>query len=185
MKRKKIMIVSIACIMTVAIFLFCYMNENTISVYKEWTLSSEEISKIEIIGLSQDLNIVIKEADGQGNRVIVAGNIPESFAKKIEDIEAKKNSLSINFVNLSGLSIAKNVKDSLDITICLEDNEFLKKLAIKSNKGDVNLTVPKEFRSNYELSTNYGEIKAPEERIDTDKEVAIEIGAGNITILDK
>lgn len=185
MKRKKIIIVSIGCILAVALYLVCYMNENTIKVRKEWKLSNKEISKLEIKGLSQNLNVVIKESDGQENCVIMEGNIPESFAKKIEGLKPQEDSLSINFATSSGVSIAKNVKDSLEVTICVEDIELFNNLTVKANKGNVNVTVPKGFQSKYQLSTNYGEIKAPEESMDTDNEVEIELGSGNITIADK
>lgn len=185
MKRKKIIIILIGCILTVAIFLFCYINENTVKVHKEWLLSNEEISKVEIRGLSQDLSIAIKKSDGLGNRVIIEGNMPESFAEKIEDMKPGKDSMSINFVGWSGISIAKNVKDSLEITICLEDDELLKKLIIKSNKGNVKLAVPEGFQSKYQLSTNYGDVNAPKDNADADREVVIELGSGNITVLDK
>ncbi|MBD5545151.1 MAG: DUF4097 domain-containing protein [Lachnospiraceae bacterium] len=184
-KRRKTIIISIVCMLIVAIFLLCYMNEDTIQVHKEWLLSGEEISKVEIIGLGQDLDIIIKESDGLGNRVTIEGNIPESFAKKIEELEPQKDSMSINFVGSSGVSIAKIAKDTLQITICLENDELLRKLTVKSNKGDVNLTVPSGFRSKYQLSTNYGDINALEEYVDTDREVSIELGSGNITISDK
>lgn len=182
MKRKKTTIILIGCILTVGIFLIFYMNENTIGIRKEWALSDEEISKVEMIGLSQNLNIIIKKSDEQGNRVIIEGNIPESFAEKIENLEPGKDSLSLNFVNLSGISIAKNVNESLEITICLEDEALMKELVVKSNKGDVNITIPKGYESGFLLSTGYGQIKAPEECMNVDRTIAVELGAGDITI---
>lgn len=181
-KRKKIIVVLVGCILAVVVYLFCYMNENAREVQKEWVLSDSEVSKIEVRGLSQRLDLCVKKSDGRGNRVIVRGKMPESFADKIESLEPQKDSFVIDMMTSWGVSIAKNTKDILNITICLEDQELLKQLTVRSNKGDVNLTVPEEFQAKYELSTSYGEIKAPKEQTDTKREVSIELGSGDITV---
>lgn len=181
-KRKKIIVVLVGCILAVVVYIFCYMNENAREVQKEWVLSDREVSKIEVKGLSQRLDLCVKKSDGRGNRVSIKGKMPESFADKIESLEPQKDSFVIDMMTSWGISIVKNTKDTLNITIWLEDEELLKKLAVRSNRGDVDLTVPKDFQAKYQLSTSYGEVEAPKEQTDTKREVSIELGSGDITV---
>lgn len=182
MKRKKKIVVLVGCILAIGVYIFCYINENAREVQKEWVLSDREVSRIEVIGLSQRLDLCVKKSDGRGNRVIVKGKMPESFADKVESLEPQKDSFVIDMMTSWGISIVKNTKDILNITIWLEDEELLKELAVRSNRGDVNLTVPEDFQAKYQLSTSYGEIEAPKEQKDTEKEVSIELGSGDITV---
>lgn len=64
-KRKKIIVVLVGCILAVVVYLFCYMNENAREVQKEWVLSDSEVSKIEVVGLSQRLDLCVKKSDGR------------------------------------------------------------------------------------------------------------------------
>lgn len=180
--KKKIAILVIGVVIA-GIFYLNYVNEENTKVNKEWALTDEQVSNVVLKGISQDLNVILKKGDT--NTVQVAGEMPVSFADKLKEIQPEKDKMLISFATEIGVSIAKNSKEKLTVTIQTTDTKLLKELNIKMNKGNVVVQVPNEFERRYELETNKGEVTNPKSvKNNADELIKVELGFGNIDIVE-
>ena len=182
MRKKKTIFILLGCILVFSVYLFGYINEETVNIEKSWELSEEEIRSIEIVGLSQGLDIRIKKAVDEKNVIVLEGSMPKSYAQKIRDIDPEADKLLITLMNSWGFSVAKNTKDSLRMTIYLTDNELMEELIVKSNKGNINLYVPNDFECKYQIVTNQGEVVVPETQYVGFRKIKVELGYGDIKV---
>lgn len=182
MKRKKMFLIVIGCVLAVGFCLFQNMNEKTVPVSKTWELTDEEIANIQLVGLSQDLDIKVEKAQGQTNQVVLKGNLPKSYAERLSDIAPEKDKLLISFVKSLGFSIGKLSNQLLNITVYLSEENLLEELTVKSNRGDVTIHVPEGFKRNYRLQTNNGNVTEPEVNYDVSEIITVELGYGDIKI---
>lgn len=182
MRKKKTIFIILGCILMFSVYLFGYINEETVKVEKSWELSEEEIKSVEIIGLSQGLDITVKKAADGKNVIVLEGSMPKSYVQKIEDIDPEVDKLLITFMNSWGFSVAKNTKDSLRMTIYLTDEKLMEELIVKSNKGNINLYVPNDFERKYQLVTNQGEVVVPKTQYEGLRKIKVELGYGDIKV---
>lgn len=181
MKRWKKYSIALGCIAVVSIFLMGYVNEPSKEVEKVWDLT-EGLSSIQVIGLSQDLNINIKNSENKENKVLLKGEMPDSFAEKVEELEPSDDNLVLDFKNEIGLSVAKTTKQTINITIFLADQNYFEELIVKSNRGNVNITIPNNIDMKYQLLTNSGDVISPPEQADASKLLKVDLGFGDIIV---
>ncbi|AIQ51416.1 hypothetical protein [Paenibacillus sp. FSL R7-0331] len=183
-KRTKILVILIM-LAAVGIVLMGYTHEQTIAVNKSWVLNEAEASEIAVKGLSQNLDVHIRPSSSSDNRVVITGSLPESFAQKIEQIRPDSQGLSLSVVSDFGFSMAKFNDASLIVDIYLADLNTLNGLVIQSNRGDVKLYVPEAFERRYQLLTNNGTVTGPAKAYDVPETVNIELGSGDIKIIEE
>ncbi len=181
MKRWKKKSILLGCIVVIAIFLLGYVNEPSKEVEKEWNLT-ESLSGIQIIGLSQDINITIRNSEDGENKVLLKGEMPESYVKKIEQLVPSDDNLILDFKNEIGLSVAKTTKQAISVTIYLANQNMFEELIVKSNRGNVNISIPEYFEMRYQLLTNSGEVISPPEQADSSKLLKVDLGFGDIIV---
>lgn len=185
MKRKKTILIAVGCLIAVGIYLFLNMNEKTVRVSKVWELTDEEAASIQLIGVSQNLDIKVQKSEGDGSRVVLEGSLPKSYAEKLQKIKPEEDKLLITFVNNLGFSMGKLTNQMLNMTIYLSEESLLEDLTVKSNRGDVTLHVPKDFERKYRLMTNSGEITEPRNHYDVSELITIELGYGDIKVIEE
>ncbi|AIQ45775.1 hypothetical protein R70723_07680 [Paenibacillus sp. FSL R7-0273] len=183
-KRTKVLVV-LLMLAAVGIVLMGYTHEQTVSVNKSWELTEAEASRIEIKGLSQNLDVHIRPSSSADNRVEITGSLPESFAQKIEQIQPDSQGLSLSVVSDFGFSMAKFNDARLTVNIYLADLNTLNKLVIQSNRGEVKLHVPETYERKYQLLTNNGTVTGPAKEYDVPETVKIELGSGDIEIIEE
>lgn len=164
-------------------FYINYVNEENIKVSQQWDLTDEQMSDISLKGISQDVLVVLEQGDK--NSVSITGEIPKSFGEKLKEIQPNKNKMLISFVTDIGVSVAKNSKEKLIVTVQSKNTDVLKKLNIQMNKGNVVVKVPNNFERNYDLVTNQGQVNNSKQNKQTSTgQIKVELGFGNIDIIE-
>ncbi|MFD1901096.1 hypothetical protein [Enterococcus termitis] len=180
--KKKIMVLVIGLIVAIG-FYINYVNEENIKVSQQWDLTDEQMSDISLKGISQDVLVVLEQGDK--NSVSITGEIPKSFGEKLKEIQPNKNKMLISFVTDIGVSVAKNSKEKLIVTVQSKNTDVLKKLNIQMNKGNVVVKVPNNFERNYDLVTNQGQVNNSKQNKQTSTgQIKVELGFGNIDIIE-
>ncbi|MGG5342424.1 hypothetical protein [Enterococcus sp. AZ192] len=180
--KKKLIVLVIGLIIAVA-FYINYVNEENIKVSQKWELTDEQMSDISLKGISQDVLVILEQGDQ--NTIKISGEIPKSFGEKLKEIEPNKNKMLISFVTDIGVSVAKNSKEKLVVTVQSKDTKVLKKLNIQMNKGNVVVQVPKDFERSYDLETNQGQVNnSKKSKKNVTELIKVELGFGNIDIIE-
>lgn len=177
--KKKIILVAI-CVAVLTIFILNYVNEEEVSVSKRWDLTSEQAQNITLKGISQDIDIYLEKGDHDW--ISIDGQLPVSFAEKLDNMNPDTQEMRLDFSTSIGLSVAKLNGDKLEMTICLSEEKNLEQLLVQMNKGNVNIEIPETFAKSYKLATNQGKVVQPDKQVVTEGSIKVELGFGNITI---
>ncbi|MGC6768773.1 hypothetical protein [Enterococcus sp. LJL51] len=177
---KKKLLLLIICTTVLGVFIFNYVSEEKTSVNKQWELTSEQVKNITLKGISQDIDIYLEKSSV--NQLSIEGQMPVSFAEKLDKLNPDEQEMCLDFSTAIGLSVAKLNGDRLRMTIQVTDEKNLEQLLIQMNKGNVKMEVPEIFAKAYKLSTNQGKVNQPGQQKNTQGLIKVELGFGDITV---
>lgn len=152
----------IVFLIVVAVFLVGYTTiksgQTTRNIDKEWSLSSDALDSIQLLGAEQDVNVTLIETENEKTKVKLSGKVSNKVEKELNHVKAEPDCLKITLSDLDGFKLMPNndEKSKLDLSIYLAKRENIKKLKIDSIVGNVYITVPKNFQGSYVASAKNG-----------------------------
>lgn len=158
MKKKFLIAVLIIVVVFWVGYITIKSDQTTKNIDKEWTISSDVLNSIQLLGAEQDVNVTLIEAENEKTKVKLSGKVSNKVEKELSHVKVEPDRLKITLSDLEGFKLMPNNdgKSKLDLYIYLEKGKNIKKLKIDSIVGNVYITVPKNFQGSYVTSVKNG-----------------------------
>lgn len=125
------------------------------SVSKEWKIKDKQIKKIELLGISQEANVVIEQTEEEETTVKLEGSVSKKVSDKLEKVTFADQQLSLilGATSTVGLSIVSEDAEKLNIIISLGKDVEVSEYVLDGNSS-VRLNLPEDYVGVFDLETN-------------------------------
>ncbi|WCG23417.1 hypothetical protein PML95_04010 [Vagococcus lutrae] len=145
-----------------AVFLVGYTtltsDKTTVKVEKEWSLPTDKIDSLSLLGAEQDVKTTIIETDKDKTVVKLIGKVSNKTEKELKKVKVEPTSLEITLSDLDGFKLMPNNdgKSELELQVFLGKGVNLTNMKIESIVGNVDITIPQNFQGNYVITAKNG-----------------------------
>lgn len=177
LKKKLMILILVVAVVLFIIYTTMRSDKTTNVISKEWSLSTDRIDSLSLLGAEQDVKTTIIETDKEKTVVKLAGKVSNKTEKELNKTKAKAASLEIILSDIDGFKLmpSNGGKSELEMKVFLGKNASIKNLKIESTIGDVAVTVPQDFQGKYVTTAkNDGKVlEVPDTSKDQDEVIDI------------
>ncbi|MGX7243954.1 hypothetical protein ACWOC1_03770 [Enterococcus quebecensis] len=161
MKKKLIIILGV--LLTIGVFGYTSVSgaSTDTKVNLDWKLNGKDLKKLELIGAEQDVFVQVEQTENKETSIHLEGKVSDNTERNLKKVRQTEDALKIELSSLNKVRVmaTNEGKDHLKLVVSLGKDVLLKEFDIKSAIGNVEVTVPENFKGEYSADNKgYGEI---------------------------